>query len=359
MNTKRLERVIAQMRQAGIGQMVVTNPYSINYLVGHFEQPWERFWALYLNEKGGHCLIANRLFSLNEVSGIEILWYSDGEDGVQLLSTRVDHSAVLGVDNEMTARFLLRLMELKAAAGYVTASECMDLVRAHKDEEEKEKMRRASAINDAAMAEFKALIRPGVTEKEVAEKMLDIYRRNGGEDYSFSPLVGFGGNAACGHHEPDDTVLKKGDCVLLDVGCIADGYCSDMTRTFFYGEVSEAHRHVYETVLRAQRTAEAAVKPGVPLREIDKIARDIITAEGFGEYFTHRLGHFIGCEVHEKGEVSQASPLVAEPGMTFSIEPGIYLPGDIGVRIEDLVLVTEDGAEVLNHYPKDLQVIPE
>ena len=358
MNGERLNRVIETMKKEGIEQMVITNPHSIHYLTGHYEEPYERFWAFYLNQNGGHSLIANRLFTLDEVTGTEILWYEDGEDGVELLNTRIDHQKSLGVDDGMTARFLLRLMELKAAPEYKLSSGCMDTVRAHKDKEEQDKMRHASAINDAAMAEFEKLIRPGVSEKGIVDQMLEIYRRLGGEKFSFSPSVGFGGNAANGHHEPDDTVLKYGDCVLFDVGCVADGYCSDMTRTFFYGEVKDSHRLVYETVLKAQRAAEAAIRPGVPLKDIDQLARDIITEAGYGEYFTHRLGHFIGREVHEKGEVSSASPLIAEPGMVFSIEPGIYIPGEVGVRIEDLVLVTEDGVEILNHYTKELQVIP-
>lgn len=357
MNMGRLKRVMDEMERLGIEQMVVTNPYSINYLIKHYEEPIERFWALYLNNKGEHCLIANRLFTLDEVNGIEILWYEDGQDGVAFLNERIDHKKKLGIDGEMKARFLLRLMELDAAPDYCTSSVCMDNVRACKDEEEIEKMRRASAINDAAMEEFKKLIRPGVTEKQVADQMLDIYRKLGADGFSFKPLVGFGENAAMGHHEPDDTLLKYGDCVLLDVGCIADGYCADMTRTFFFGEVNAEHQKVYETVLKAQLAAEDKIREGVFLKDIDKIARDIITEEGYGVYFTHRLGHFIGCEVHEKGDVSSSSSLTATRGMVFSIEPGIYLPGDVGVRIEDLVMVTDDGVQLLNHYTKELQVI--
>lgn len=357
MNSERLCRVLDTMKKDGIEQMVITNPHSIHYLAGHYEEPYERFWAFYLNQDGRHSLIANRLFTLDEVTGTEILWYEDGEDGVEVLNTCIDHQKPLGVDDGMTAKFLLRLMELNAASGYKLSSCCMDSVRAHKDKDEQDRMRRASAVNDAAMAEFKKLIRPGVSEKEIVDQMLAIYKKLGGEKFSFSPSVGFGGNAANGHHEPDDTVLKYGDCVLFDVGCVADGYCSDMTRTFFFGEAKEEHRQVYETVLKAQKAAEAAIRPGVPLQEIDQVARDIIAKAGYGKYFTHRLGHFIGREVHEKGEVSSASPLAAEPGMIFSIEPGIYIPNEVGVRIEDLVLVTEDGVEILNHYPKELQIV--
>lgn len=359
MRTERVERVVAEMKEMGLTQMVITDPVSIAHLAVHYENPMERFWALYLREDGAHKLIANRLFTLNDVSGIDILWYSDSEDGTVLLNSCIDHTKPLGVDKEMAARFLLRLMEQGAAPEYVNGSDCVDRIRAQKDEQERELMRASSQINDAAMAEFKKLIRPGVTELEIAEQMEGIYKRLGADGGSFGALVGFGANAANGHHGPDETVLKRGDCVLFDVGCKKEGYCSDMTRTFFFGEVSEAHRKVYETVLRAQEAAERAIRPGVKLSEIDRIARDIITEAGYGPYFTHRLGHFIGMEVHEKGDVSGGSELIAQPGMTFSIEPGIYLPGDVGVRIEDLVLVTETGVEILNHYTKELQVVEE
>ncbi len=352
-----MQRVLREMEKAGIPQMVVTNPYSIDYLTGYFELPWERLWALYLNENGEHRLIANRLFTLPQEPDVQVSWYEDGQDGTALLSSFVDHTKLLGVDETMEAGVLLRLMEFNAAARYCTASFCVDTVRAHKDEQEIARMRKASLINDAAMEQFKGLIRPGMTEKQAADHMKGIYLSLGAEDLSFAPSVGFGANAADGHHEPDDTVLREGDCVLFDVGCRYQGYCSDMTRTFFYGEVSQTGRQVYETVLAAQTAAEAVIRPGIPLKEIDKTARDVITQAGYGVYFTHRLGHFIGRQVHESGDVSPLSSGIAEPGMIFSIEPGIYLPGEVGVRIEDLVLVTKDGVEVLNSYRKDLQVI--
>ena len=218
-------------------------------------------------------------------------------------------------------------------------------------------MRISSAINDKAMAKFKDLIHEGISEKEVADQMLQIYLDLGADGYSFEPLVAFGANAADPHHSPDDTVVKPGDCVLFDVGCIKDGYCSDMTRTFYFKTVSDAHRKVYETAKTANETAISKIRPGVPLCQLDAAARDLISAEGWGPNFNHRLGHFIGLSEHEFGDVSSANTWQAKPGMIFSIEPGIYLTGDTGVRVEDLVLVTENGVEVLNHYPKELQII--
>ena len=146
-------------------------------------------------------------------------------------------------------------------------------------------------------------------------------------------------------------------CVLLDVGGIYDGYCSDMTRTFFTAEPTEEERKVYELVRAANEAAEAIIKPGVRLCDIDAAARNVIAAAGYGEQFTHRLGHFIGLEDHEFGDVSSNFDRPVEEGMCFSIEPGVYLEGKFGVRIEDLVIVTKDGCEVLNHYPKQLKVL--
>ncbi len=144
---------------------------------------------------------------------------------------------------------------------------------------------------------------------------------------------------------------------MIDIGCKKDYYCSDMTRTYFWKRADPEYVKIYDIVRRANETAEAMVKAGVPLMDIDITARDIISEAGYGEYFTHRLGHFIGMEDHEKGDVSAVNSQMAEAGMIFSIEPGVYLPGRFGVRIEDLVIVTEDGCEILNHVDKGLRIL--
>ena len=257
----------------------------------------------------------------------------------------------------MPARFLLELMERKAAGGYRNGSFCVDDTRGCKEPDEQEKMIRASLLNDQAMALFRALVRPGLTEAEAARRVREIYGELGAEDVSFTPIVSFGANAADPHHEPDDTVLKEGDCVLFDVGCRLDGYCSDMTRTFFYRAVSPEQRKVYETVLEANLAAEARMGPGVRFCDLDAAARQVIDRAGYGPYFTHRLGHSIGLEVHEPGDVSAVNTDTAQPGRIFSCEPGIYLPGKFGVRIEDLCMITPQGVMVLNRYPKELDII--
>ena len=188
MKTERVARVLAEMKKMGLSQMIITDPTSISYLAVHYENPIERFWALYLREDGQHKLVANRLFTLNDVSGVDILWYTDSEDGTAVLNPYIDHSAVLGIDKVMSAKFLIRLMEQGAAAKYVNGSDCVDNIRSRKDAEEQEKMREASRINDAAMAKFKELVHEGMTELQIADQMEAIYKSLGAEGYSFDPV---------------------------------------------------------------------------------------------------------------------------------------------------------------------------
>ncbi|MBR2852310.1 MAG: aminopeptidase P family protein [Anaerotignum sp.] len=357
MKENRVERIMEDLQGMGVSQMLIVDPMSIYYLTGVYNDPHERFYGLLLRADGKHAYFLNNLFSIPQEVGVEKVWYFDTDPVMEIVARYVDKTSPLGVDKDLKARFLLPLMEMQAATGFVNTSLAVDTVRGVKDAEEQEKMRVSSHINDMAMAEFKNLIHAGVTEKEVAEQMLKIYLDLGADGFSFEPLVAFGANAADPHHGPDDTVLKEGDVVLFDVGCIKDGYCSDMTRSFFFKMVNEKSREVYETVRAANEAAIAKVKPGIPLMELDKAARDLITEKGYGPQFNHRLGHFIGLAEHEYGDVSSTNETLAVPGMIFSIEPGIYLAGDVGVRVEDLVLVTEDGCEVLNHYSKELEII--
>lgn len=357
MKQERVERVLAALEKMGLSQMLIVEPMSVYYLTGVMVMPFERFYGLYLRADGKHVYFLNRLFYVPEELGIEKAWYSDTEPVMEIVASHIDWEKPLGVDTELKAGFLLRLMKYGKAGNFVLASQAVDDTRGIKDLEEQEKMRISSAINDLAMARFKNLIQDGITEREAASRMLDIYLSLGADGFSFEPLVAFGANAADPHHTPDATVIQPGDCVLFDVGCIKDGYCSDMTRTFYYQQVREEHARVYEIVRRANEAAIAKVRPGVPLCQLDAAARGVICAEGYGEFFTHRLGHFIGLGEHEPGDVSSANQKQAASGMVFSIEPGIYLAGDTGVRVEDLVLVTEDGCEVLNNYPKELEII--
>lgn len=358
MKTQRLKKIITALSEKGLEQMVICDPCSVFYLTGIMIKPGERMLALYINsDSSKNKIFINELFIVNEDIGIEKVRFDDNVDAAKLLAEYTDHSKPLGIDKKFEARFLLRLMECGAASEYVNSSECVDYVRSQKDHEEADFMREASRINDKAMGEIIKRVSDGAVEEELALQMLDIYKSFGADGYSFEPLVGFGESAAIGHYEGGNRVIKEGDCVLVDVGCVKDNYCSDMTRTFFYKSVSDEHRKIYEIVKKAQQAAIDVIKPGVRFCDIDKAARDIITEAGYGDKFTHRLGHSIGIECHEYGDVSSTNENEVKPGMVFSIEPGIYLEGDVGIRIEDLVMVTENGVEVLNSFTKDLTII--
>lgn len=356
MYNTRINNALAELEKAGFTQMVVWDPATIYYLTGERVAPFERTWALYLS-KDKKYLFANKLFHLSDNPSVEVIWHTDIEDSAKQITEYTDSSKPLGIDKAMTAKMLLALQEYNAGSAYKNTSFCLDAVRGRKDEREQELMIEASRVNDLAMAEFKKLIHEGVTELEVAKQIEGIYHKLGAEGNSFEPIVCFGANAADPHHEPDNTVIKAGDAVLFDVGCIKDGYCSDMTRTFFYKSVTEKQRKVYEIVKNANLAGEAVMAPGKRFCDADNAARTLISNEGYGEYFTHRLGHSIGMEVHESGDVSSINTALFEPGRCISCEPGIYLPGEFGIRIEDLCLITEDGVLVMNSYSKELEII--
>ena len=218
-------------------------------------------------------------------------------------------------------------------------------------------MRESSRKNDEATLQTLSALRTGMTESEVAGIHTTAAKALGSSGPSFPPLICFGANCAEPHHATAQDVLKAGDSVIVDVGLTWQSYCSDMTRTVFIGPVSDEHKRVYDLVCAANAAGRAAVRPGVPLSEIDRAARRVIEEGGYGQYFIHRTGHGIGLETHEFPDVSASSAAIAQPGMTFSIEPGIYLPGRFGVRVEDLIAVTPDGCETLNAAPRDLTVL--
>ena len=282
---------------------------------------------------------------------------TDTDDTIGSLAQAVDPAADMGIDKNWPARFLLALMERNPGVRYVNSSGCVDRIRAVKDEDEQEKMRAASRINDVVMERAAAYMQEGMTEREVADYIVAQYAAEGCDSTAFLPIVSYGAHAADPHHEADQTRLKAGDCSVIDMGCRKNRYCSDMTRTFFCRAADPKYAAIHDLVREANELAESMLRPGVPLCDLDKAARDHISAAGYGEYFTHRLGHFIGQTEHEKGDVSATNTTLAKPGMIFSIEPGVYLPGEFGVRVEDLVLVTEDGCEILNHVDKHWKTV--
>ncbi len=352
----RIQRVLDKMGAMGLDQMLVTDPKGVWYLTGVSVEPMERLYGFLIRKDGKHTLFLNRLFNVNQDTFDEV-WFSDSDDSIGLIAERVDREKPLGIDKEWQAGFLIPLTERCPGMRPVLASDCVDDCRAVKDEEEIRRMREASRINDLVNRKASEYVKPGMTEKQVAEFIDREFIRQGASGNSFASIVSFGANAADPHHEPDDTVLEEGQCVLIDMGCVWERYCSDMTRTFICGRSNPEFERIHDLVREANERAEALIRPGVRLCDIDAAARDHIAAAGFGAYFNHRLGHFIGQTDHEKGDVSGTNTAAVKPGMIFSIEPGIYLPGRFGVRVEDLVLVTEEGCEVLNREDKHWRIV--
>lgn len=355
MNTQRISRVREEMKQHSFDQLVITSPDSIFYLTGIDIHPGERLFALLIDQERCH-LFLSALFPLKEET-LPVTYFTDDVDSIALLSKSIIDQGVIGIDKFWESHFLLRLMKIKNNLSYEIGSIAVDNCRLTKDEDEREKMRHASKLNDEIMSEIISYIyneapNGNLTELKVQNQIKKLHEDKGIHELSFTPSVCFGANGAEPHHDCDDTVLKEGMAVVIDMGGKVNGYCSDMTRSFFYGDATENYTKVYNLVKAANEAAIKVVKPGVKLSDVDKAAREIIENAGYGAYFTHRTGHGIGIQVHEFPDVSSVSQNTCLTGMAFSIEPGIYLKDQFGVRIEDLVLVTEEGVEVLNRFMK-------
>ena len=355
MNKERLSRVIANMTKLGLKQLLLSDPDSIWYLSGIGYDPGERLLALYINDAGEAHLFNNQMFPQQPQTGLTMHLYDDVDDYMGMVAAVVADGK-LGVDKFMRAKFLLPLLEKRPGLVPCLGSAAVDEARNLKDAEEIALMRRASAMNDETMGKVIRHLGDGLTERQmlglVGETHLAL-----GADLAFEHIICFGETTSQPHHVSGSNKIKPGEPAIFDIYTPRNRYWCDMTRTVFYRSVSERQREIYNIVREANETAIAAIRPGVPMCEIDGAARRVIIDAGYGEFFTHRTGHGIGLACHEPPDCSSSNRSEIVPGMCFSIEPGIYLPGEIGVRIEDLVAVTEDGVEVLNHFTKDLLVV--
>jgi len=358
MNSIRLQKIRKNMQSRGIAQLIITCPDSIFYLVGEWIHPGERMLALYVNQNDQPKLLLNELFPIEKDLGVAIISYNDTENPIDYLSKLVDTSSPMGIDKEWPSRFLITLMEQNPTLKVLNSSIAVDEARMIKTEDEIQLMREASSINDRAMGELIEFIKEAKhSEVQVGQLLGDIYKKYDTHAFSFDPLICYGANAAEPHHGSDGTMLGQDQSIIVDIGGITNDYASDMTRSFFFGEPNEEYQKIYDLVKAANLAGIAAVKPGAKFSDIDKAARAVIEAGGYGPYFTHRTGHNIGINVHEFPDVSSVNDMEVQEGMVFSVEPGIYLSGKYGVRIEDLVVVTKEGCEVLNKYPKELRVL--
>ena len=259
----RISRVLKKMEEKGITQLIVSDPLSIRFLTGIMVNPGERLYALILRTSGKHTMLLNYLYFVKD-TGFEEVWFSDMEDQISIIADQIDPSVPLGIDKTWPARFLIPLQEKLPQLKTVWGSDCVDGVRAVKNDEEIAIMKKASEINDMVMEKVADYIKEGMTEKQVADFIDNEYLKAGASGTSFDTIVCFGPNAADQHHMPSDTrTLKAGECVLIDMGCVWQGYCSDMTRTFYCKSADPEQTEIQDIVREAVLRAESVIKPGV------------------------------------------------------------------------------------------------
>jgi Xaa-Pro dipeptidase len=284
--------------------------------------------------------------------------YQSQKEREDLILDLLQDSRRIGINSgSLTVRSANYLQSLLPQAELVDVSEAISATRSIKDEREIGRIRRACQISSSVAEEMPSFLQDGVTEREVKAMVEMRLQEKGGHGNAFATIVAFGENSAEPHHYPSDRALRKGDVVLTDFGCRYEGYCSDLTRTVFFGKPDRHLAKAYATVLKAKRSATASIRAGVGAMDVDGIARGIIDESEFQGLFTHSFGHEIGMNVHEGGSLGQRSSLVLKEGMVVSAEPGIYIDGHGGIRVEDTILVLEDGFEPLTDFDQNLTVV--
>jgi Xaa-Pro aminopeptidase len=367
MSPSRLDNLISSLKISGLDALALNPGASLIYLIGLHFHLMERPTVAVFTPSASPVIIMPELESLkvNDLPfEIKSFPYGEKPDGWTEVFRRALQS--LGLDGKRIGvePRQMRLLEYNyihsgaPGAEFPDASEVVSRLRVHKDEREIASMRKAVRVAQAALEATLSLVKIGMTEQELAaELLLQLLRAGTQPELSFSPIVSSGPNSANPHASPSERKLQPGDLLVVDWGALADGYVSDLTRTFAVGEVEAEYQKIHRIVQEANAAGRAASKPGVPCANVDIAARSVIEKAGYGQYFTHRTGHGIGMEGHEDPYMRGDNLQLLEPGMTFTVEPGIYLPGRNGVRIEDNMAITAQGADCLSDMPREMRVI--
>ncbi|MBF2757675.1 MULTISPECIES: Xaa-Pro peptidase family protein [unclassified Staphylococcus] len=349
----KIETIIEQLNQAKADAAWITTPLNVFYFTGYRSEPHERLFALLITSDGSQTLYCPKM-EVEEVKRSsfdgKIIGYLDTENPFDI-EPRAFNKLLIESEH-LTVKRQRELTQNFGVQHYGDIDQTIKDLRNIKNDSEIQNIREAAKLADKCIEIGTAFLKVGVTEREVVNHIENEIKKYGVSEMSFDTMVLFGDHAASPHGTPGDRKLVNDEYVLFDLGVIYNHYCSDMTRTVKFGTPSEEAQTIYKIVLEAETSAIKAIKAGVPLQDIDQIARDIISNAGYGEYFPHRLGHGLGLEEHEYQDVSSSNTNLLEAGMVITIEPGIYVPNVAGVRIEDDILVTEDGYEILTHYDK-------
>ncbi|MFE3018821.1 M24 family metallopeptidase [Streptomyces sp. NPDC059256] len=358
----RMARAARAAADAGLAGVLVAPGPDLVHLTGYRPTAaTERLTVLVLRDGRDPVLVVPTLEApdAEQAAGAAALTlrdWTDGHDPYAVTAPLLVSDGRFAVSDNTWAMHLLGLQQLLPASSYIALTEALPMLRAVKDAHELERLAAAGAAADATYEEIIKVPFAGRRETEVAGDLADLLRQFGHSQVDFT-VVGSGPNGANPHHEASDRTIDVGDMVVLDFGGLKHGYGSDTTRTVHVGEPSPAEQHIHDVVREAQEAGFAAVRPGVACQEVDRAAREIIEEAGYGDLFIHRTGHGIGVTTHEPPYMIEGEEQPLVPGMCFSVEPGIYLPGRFGVRIEDIVTVTDDGGRRLNNTDHAMAIV--
>jgi len=361
-HAERMTRLRARMNETATDLVAIGPGSHMKWLAGLSPHGDERPVMILVGPKSAGMLIpALNVDSQRGLTELPFFPWTDDEGPSQALRALLEAVGATGrglsvaLDETMRADFALLLLDALEAPRHKFTGDTVSALRARKDESEYRALKANALINDVAMRAAFAALRPGVTELEIAAVVRAGYATSGAEVEFLS--VCFGGNGAFPHHHTGDTKLEAGEAVLIDIGSRSQGYPSDMTRVAYLGTPSAEFVKVHGIVERAVEAAIATARPSVRAKDVDKAARDVIVAAGYGDRFVHRTGHGVGIDIHEAPYITATSETVLEEGMVFSIEPGIYLAGQFGIRLEEVVFLRASGAEVLSELTRETAVI--
>ena len=362
---QRTKEVSLWLQEKDIAFSMFTSTPNVFYLSGFYTEPHERLLALFIFPNEEPFLVCAQMeVAQARTAGweYEIIGYSDTDNPwekieIELSKRNVNAGKIAIEKEQMTIDRFEKLKGLYQNAEFISVEEKLHILRMIKDEKETAILRQAAELADYGVEVGVSAIKQGKSELDILGTIEFELKKKGIRQMSFDTMVLTGKKTASPHGKPGLESIQEGDLVLFDLGVVLDGYCSDITRTVALGTVNEKQKDIYTTVLDAQLAAVNACKPSVAVGELDNIARSIISDAGYGEFFTHRIGHGLGIDVHEFPSMNATNQLLLQKGMAFTIEPGIYVPDVGGVRIEDDLLITADGVEVLTNYPKELQII--
>jgi Xaa-Pro dipeptidase len=355
------DKLVSLMKSSNLDAILVCPSEEMKFLVGFSPMMCERFQGLFIKNDGNYFYLCNLLYTgeiKNAVGDIKIYDWFDGEVMPEAVFKILEKEGLAGKTigvNSTAPAFSTLDIALKANIKFVNAKPLFEEMRIIKTAEELENLRIASSIADKTFSDVIKIIKPGMKESDVKDFLFSTMVKHGGDETE--GIVATGPNSSYGHYMGGDRVIESQDIVLLDFGCTYKGMWSDMSRTVFVGGITDEQRKIYDLCRQSTEAGEAASFDGAFIPDIDKASRDIIDKAGYKENFDHRLGHGIGYMIHEAPDIKASNPRKLEKGMAFSIEPGINIPGKIGMRLEDIVAITENGTEILNKSTHDLIII--